>query len=84
MVVHNRVGDRDDVGVDALQVAQHVEMQRAGLEAVRAAVAQALQMALGRLFLHAPDLDLHFHQLLGELEVAGDEDRLSDAQVVDR
>ena len=72
------------MGVDALQVAQHVEMQRARLQAVGAAVAQAFQMALGGLLLHAAHLDLHFHHLLGELEVAGDEDGLGDAQVVDR
>jgi hypothetical protein len=73
--------DGDDVGVDALPVAEHIAMQGACLQAVGAAVAQAL----GRLLLHPPDLDLHLHQLPGQVEVAGDEDRrLGDAKVVDR
>lgn len=74
----------DDVGVDALQVAQHVEMQRAGLQAVDAAVAQAFEMALGGLLLQPADIDLHLHKLAGEIEIAGDEDSLGDAQIVDR
>jgi len=38
--------------VDALQVAQDVEMQRAGLNALRPSFAQALEMMLGRGPLH--------------------------------
>ena len=47
------------------------------------AVAQALEMALGRLALERADAVLLGHQLLGEREVAGDEDRHREAHLLD-
>lgn len=83
MLVHDPVGDRDDVSVDALQVAQHIEMQGTHLQTVGSTVAQPFEMAFGGLLLQTPDVDLHLHHLLGELEVTGGEDRLGDAQVAE-
>lgn len=40
-LVHDRMGNRDNVGVNALQIAQNIEMQRAGLKAVGGTVAEA-------------------------------------------
>src|SRR5579862_5125140 len=44
--LEDRVRGRADVRVDALQVAQHVEMQRARFDALEAALAEARQVAL--------------------------------------
>ena len=46
-LLEDRVGDRGQVGVDPLEVAQHVEMQRARLDRLRQPVAQAAEVALG-------------------------------------
>ncbi len=72
------------MGVDALQVAQHVQMQRARLQTGRLAFAQALEVALGRLLLEIAHLHLHLHQPPCQVNVTGDENGLGDAQIVDR
>ena len=59
------------MGIDTLEVAQHVEMQRTGLEAVGPAVAKAFQMTARRLLLQPADMHLHFHQLTREGFIPG-------------
>src|SRR3712207_8320093 len=44
----DRIGDRGDVGINALEVAQDVEMQCARLDGSRLAFAQTTEMALDR------------------------------------
>lgn len=63
------------MGVDAVEVAQHVEIARTCLQPVDATVAPEFQMLLRRLFPHPANPDhthLHPHQLVGGIEVAGD------------
>src|SRR5438270_9470373 len=46
-IVEHRIGGGCEMGVDPLHVAQHVEMQRAGLDALDPAGADAREMRLG-------------------------------------
>src|SRR5437588_12841127 len=55
-VFQYRVGRRGEVGVDALHVAQDVEMERAGLDALDASSADTRKMRLGRARLHIAKL----------------------------
>ena len=54
----HRIGDRADMRMDALEVAQHVEMQRRRLQALRPAFAQPLEMPVGGFKLGAAQLGL--------------------------
>lgn len=72
------------MSVDPLQVTQHVEMQRARLDAVEPPFAKALQMAFGRLLLQPAHLFLHLHETPRQLRIAGRKDRLRHAQIVER
>src|SRR6185437_8763904 len=78
----HRVRDRADMRVDAFQVAQDVEMKRARLDALGAALAQAREMIVG-----GDALGLaHRHLLLDEpardLGVARDEDAERELEVI--
>src|SRR5262245_60795771 len=59
--------------MDALEVAQHVEMRRRGLQRLRPALAQPLEMTLGRRQLRSAQLHLVRDQLARLVEVAGHE-----------
>ena len=61
--IENGMSNRDNMSVDALQVAQHVEMERTRLEAVDPPVAQPLQVPFGGFLLHAPHVHLHLDEL---------------------
>jgi len=45
-IVEDRMRHRGDMGVDALEIPQDIQMQRTGLQALRAPVAQAGDMTL--------------------------------------
>src|SRR5688500_18974091 len=60
--------------VDALEVAQDVEMQRAGLDALGPAAAQAVQIAVGGFAFAVAEADLLLEELAGHADVATDED----------
>ena len=47
--LEDRIGDRGQVAVDALEVADHVDVDRAGLDRFRPALAQPGEVAVGRL-----------------------------------
>src|SRR5436190_18746205 len=74
-LLQDRIGDRGQVRVDALEVAQDIEVQRAGLDALDAAASQALQMPLGSGALALAELHLLLQELARHLDVAGHEQR---------
>src|SRR5262245_24507626 len=73
--LQDRVGDRGDMGIDALQIAQDVEMERARLDRGYLALAQPGEMALGRVPLGEPDIVLLGDELARHLGISRDEDR---------
>ncbi|GEM_PF-4785524 len=78
------MGNGCKMGVDALEITQHVQMHRTGLNAVNPAVAQALEMAFRRLFFQPPHIFLHFHQPTGKIGVASGENGLCHADIIER
>ena len=74
------MGDRPEMRVDPLEVAQEVQVQGRCLAALAVAFAQADQVALRRLAFEIPDLDLLLHHLAGQVTIAGHEDGLRDAK----
>src|SRR5690606_21190578 len=78
-VVEDRMGDRYDMGVDTLKVAEDVQMQGTRLQAFQSAIAKPLEVPLRRQLLSLSHVDLHLHQAQGEVEVSGHEDGLGDA-----
>ena len=60
--------------MDALEVAQDVEMQRRGFEAFRPAFAQPLEMPVGGFELGVAQFGFFAQQLARGLDVAGHED----------
>src|SRR5579864_2201089 len=69
----NRVSDRADVRVNALEIAQHVKMQGACLDALWSACAQTRQMTVGRREFHGAQLRLFRNQSACDSDVAGHE-----------
>ena len=69
----DRIGDRADMRINALEVAQDVEMQRARLDACGQPFAQPGKMVFGRGALGFADRGFFLDQLAGDLDVAGDE-----------
>jgi hypothetical protein len=68
--------------VDALEVAQHAEMERAGLYAFRVAFAQPRQMTIGAGELGGSDLRLFADQRACNPDVVVDEDAEGKLEVV--
>ena len=60
--LQHRIGDRADVRVNALEVAEDVEVQRGRLESFRAAFAQALEVAIRRFQLRLTQVALFAQQ----------------------
>ncbi len=69
--------------VDALQVTQHVEVQRTGLKTFEKTAAQPLQMPLGRALLHMTHVYLYLDEMARKVGIARDEYGLGDAQIID-
>jgi hypothetical protein len=67
------VGDRADMRMDSLQVAKHVQMQRARLDTLRSSLAQPGQMMVGGGKLRAPQRGLLGKELTGVVDVPGHE-----------
>lgn len=78
------MGNRSDMRIDALQITQHVEMKRTGLDAVGASVTQPLQMLFGRLPLQPADVLFRLDKAPRHGVVARGKHRLRHAQIVDR
>src|SRR5690606_16954124 len=70
----DRIGDRGDVAVNALQVPQNVEVEGAGLDGFGLARRDPLEMAGGHLPLEIADARLLFQKLACEANVAGHEE----------
>lgn len=47
LFIQNRLGDRNDMSVDALEIPQHVQMQRGGIMTFGLTLSQPDQMVLG-------------------------------------
>ena len=73
-LIQDRKCDRADVRMDALQVAQDVEVQGARVDALRAAGAQAREMVLRRVALGLADGHLLVDQSARDADVTGHED----------
>src|SRR5262245_31616806 len=71
--LEDRVGDRTDVRIDALQVADQVEVQRAGLDALRGVVLQPRDVAGCVLVLQVAEARLLLQQLACVAHVALEE-----------
>jgi len=54
--LEDRIGDRTDMRVDALEVAQHIEMERTRLDAFRSTFAQPREMTLRKRELRGSEL----------------------------
>ncbi|KAF5305017.1 hypothetical protein FQA39_LY18984 [Lamprigera yunnana] len=76
------VGDRAQQRVDAFQVADQVDVQRAGFDALQGVVRQALQVRCRVGQLQVAKARFFFEQLLRVAQVAGEEDAHRQAQVV--
>src|SRR5438067_535895 len=70
-----RVGGSGEVGVDPLHVAQDIEMERAGLDTLDAAGADACEMRLGRTRLHVAKDFLLVQQPARRARILGHEHR---------
>ena len=81
--LENRIGDRADVRVDALEVAQDVEMERARLYAFRAAFTQPRQMTVRTGELRGSELRFFLDERARDLDVIVDEDAEREPEVVD-
>ena len=71
------------MGGDALEIAQQIQMHRAGLHRGRDALAHALDMGLGGAGLDAPNIDLGIDQLAGKLGITRHEHGLAQLHVRD-
>src|SRR6266702_777370 len=71
------------MGVDALKVAQHVEMQRAGLDAFYPSQANASEMGLRRARLEIPEDLLFAEQTASRTRVIGYEHRSRGMHITD-
>src|SRR5579883_806054 len=78
----DRIGDRRQMAVDALQIADDVHMDRAGLDRLGPALAQAGEMAVGGLRLGFADRRLLGHQPARKVEVTRGEDVERQAQIL--
>ena len=81
--LENRIGDRADVRVDALEVAQDVEMERARLYAFRATFTQSRQMTVRTGELRGSELRFFLDERARDLDVIVDEDAEREPEVVD-
>ena len=79
----HRIGGGGDMGVDALEVAQHVEMQRAGLDALDPPGADAGEMSFGRARFEIAKNLLFAKQTAGGARVVGHEYRGRGVHVAD-
>ncbi len=70
------------MGVDALEVAQHVEMERARLDAFRPAVAQTRQMTVRTGEFRGSDLRLLADERASDLHVIIDEDTEGELEII--
>lgn len=75
------MGGRGDMRRDALEVADDVEMQGAGLDPLGPPVAQTAQMALRRRLLHVANTHLSLQQRARRALVAGHEHPNGEAQI---
>ena len=82
-LLEHGIGHRADVRVDALEVAQHVEMGRRRLHRLRPALAQPLEMALGCRQLGGAQLHLVRDQLARLADVAGHEHGDCDREAIE-
>lgn len=74
-LLEDGIGDRGQMRVDALQVAQDVEMQGARLDALDPPAPEPLQMPLGGGALALAELHLLLQKLARHLDVAPHEER---------
>ena len=80
--LEDRIGHRGEVAVDALEVADHVHVDRAGLDRFRPALAQAGEVAVGRLGLGLAHGGLLGDQPARQRDVARGEDVQRQPQVL--
>src|SRR5689334_14356214 len=64
------IGDRADMRMNPLEIAQHVEMQRCGFQAFGAAFAQPVEMPLGRCQFGVAERGFLAKQLVGLADFA--------------
>src|SRR5205814_935864 len=79
-----RIGDRADVRMNALEVAQDVEVQRGRLDALRPSLAQAREMVFGRRELRIAENSLLLDQFSRDFYVARHEHAEGEFQVVEQ
>jgi hypothetical protein len=63
------IGDCGDMGIDTLEIAQDIEVERGGLEAIHLAITKAAHMIGGGALFEVADVDLRFDQLAGKFLV---------------
>ena len=71
----NRVGDVGELGIDALEIAQQVEVNRARLEALAQPLVQPLDVRLGEILRHLGDLHFVAQELPCQLDIPTGEGR---------
>lgn len=72
------------MAVDTLEVAQNVEVERGGLDALDLTVPKAANVIGCRSFLEMTDVNLRLDQLAGKLLVTRNEDALRDPEILYR
>src|SRR5713101_8716288 len=77
------IGDRANVRVDALQVTQHVEVQRTRLDALRASFTKPSEMIFRGGARRFANLNLLPEELASDADIARHEDAERELQIVD-
>src|SRR5260221_12882647 len=81
--VEDRIGDGANMRMDARQITQYVEVERAGVDAFDAPLAQARQMVFRRRALGIADRHLLVKEQARDLDVARDEHAKRELEVVE-